>query len=35
MNKTEEYTIFAIRTLQPGEEGSEYWVPRIYNELKR
>ncbi|AZR73593.1 hypothetical protein BBF96_09445 [Anoxybacter fermentans] len=35
MNKVEEYTIFAVKTIQPWEEGSEYWIPRIYEELKK
>ena len=35
MNKSKEYTIFAVKAIQPWEEGSDYWMPRIYNDLKK
>lgn len=31
---SEEYTIYAVKVLQPWEEGSDYWIPRICEELK-
>lgn len=36
MNKlSEEYTIYAVKAVQPWEEGSDYWIPLIYEEVKQ
>lgn len=29
----EEYTIYAVKVLQPWEDENDYWIPGIYKEL--
>jgi len=31
---SEEYTIYAVKVVQPWEDENDYWIPRIYEELK-
>uniref|UniRef100_A0A7V4G662 Restriction endonuclease type IV Mrr domain-containing protein n=1 Tax=Desulfobacca acetoxidans TaxID=60893 RepID=A0A7V4G662_9BACT len=35
MTDTKDYTIYAVKGYPPNEEGSDYWLPQIYNELKK
>lgn len=30
----QNYTIYAVKAAQPWEEGANYWIPRLYDELK-